>query len=202
MGNWCCKCRSGMDTGVPVGYNEIAQNQPTSHVSSERRTSNSSSYSKTDAPPLNKLVQKQHLKSSIPAPYNGGAQNHEQSHAIENINCNDCNSLEMDDWMMDVSCVKHYLPNAEDLVRHCGNEFHTAVKKGQSNKIRLLAHSGYNIDINECDCCQLTPLMVSAIYGRIECIFALLECGAKADIKDIRGKTAMDYALENNIEGK
>ena len=141
------------------------------------------------------------LETAVPAQYNGIAQNQQTSHAtIENRDCYHCNSLET---AASVSCVKHYLQYAKGRDEHCGNEFHTAVKKGHSNMIRLLAQPDRNIDINECDYYQLTPLMVSVIYSRIKCILVLLECGANMEIKDTEGKTVMDYILEKyREEGK
>ena len=46
---------------------------------------------------------------------------------------------------------------------------------------------------------QLTALMWAAGYGRTETVQALLAAGARTDLKDDRGKTALDIAREGNF---
>ena len=47
---------------------------------------------------------------------------------------------------------------------------------------------------------NLTPLHIAVINRDIELIKLLLSKGAKTDIKDSKGKTAIDYALEKKDE--
>jgi uncharacterized protein len=44
----------------------------------------------------------------------------------------------------------------------------------------------------------LTALMWAAGYGKTETVGLLLNAGARADLKDDRGKTALDIAREEN----
>ncbi|WP_159479245.1 ankyrin repeat domain-containing protein [Chryseobacterium sp. 18068] len=54
-----------------------------------------------------------------------------------------------------------------------------------------------NVDVNK-SCSDTTPLMYAARYGYTDTVKLFLKKGAKKDTKDRQGKTAKDYALENN----
>ena len=75
---------------------------------------------------------------------------------------------------------------------YAAGEGHTAI-------VRLLLGKG--VDPNQAYDNGLTALMWAAGYGRDETVRALLEAGARADVRDNRGKTAADIARERQLPG-
>jgi ankyrin repeat protein len=72
-----------------------------------------------------------------------------------------------------------------------------AAGQGHTEVVLLLLHAG--VDANAILAHQLTALMWAAGYGKTETVQALLAAGAKAELKDDRGKTALDIAREGNF---
>lgn len=67
------------------------------------------------------------------------------------------------------------------------------VKSDSVECLSLLAEAG--ADINAADAAGLTPLMLTASYGRPSRVAGLLALGADASLCDADGKTARDHAL-------
>jgi hypothetical protein len=63
--------------------------------------------------------------------------------------------------------------------------------------VQLLLHAG--VDANTVLAHNLTALMWAAGYGKTETVRALLAAGAKPELRDDRGKTALDLAREGNF---
>jgi ankyrin repeat protein len=63
--------------------------------------------------------------------------------------------------------------------------------------VRLLLGAG--VDPNATYAHALTALMWAAGYGRTDTADALLKAGARVDLRDDRGKTALDIAREENF---
>ena len=75
----------------------------------------------------------------------------------------------------------------DDLCRRPGTHRYCAAAAARRRRCqRGLAH-------------KLTALMWAAGYGRTETVQALLAAGAKPELKDDRGKTALDIAREGNF---
>jgi len=72
-----------------------------------------------------------------------------------------------------------------------------AAGQGRTDIVVLLLRAG--VDPNAIYAHQLTALMWSAGYGKTETVRALLAAGASAELKDDRGKTALDIAREGNF---
>ena len=73
-----------------------------------------------------------------------------------------------------------------------------AAGQGRSEIVVLLLRAG--IDPNAIYAHELTALMWAAGYGKTETMQALLAAGARAELKDDRGKTALDIAREGNFD--
>ena len=71
----------------------------------------------------------------------------------------------------------------------------TAIYKGDLNTVKKFIE--YGADVNE-ESNGMTPLMFAARYNKVETIKYLLEKGAKKDVKDERGYTALKYAEFSN----
>lgn len=72
-----------------------------------------------------------------------------------------------------------------------------AAGQGCTEIVVLLLHAG--VDPNAIYAHDLTALMWAAGYGKTETMQALLAAGAKAELKDDRGKSALDIAREGNF---
>jgi len=72
-----------------------------------------------------------------------------------------------------------------------------AAGQGRTEIVVLLLRAG--VDPNAVYAHDLTALMWSAGYGQTATSQALLAAGAKAELKDDRGKTALDIAREGNF---
>jgi ankyrin repeat protein len=70
-----------------------------------------------------------------------------------------------------------------------------AAGEGHVDVVRQLLALG--VDPNQRYENDLTALMWAAGYGRDDAVKALITAGARADLKDNRGKTAQDIAREN-----
>lgn len=72
-----------------------------------------------------------------------------------------------------------------------------AAGQGRTDIVLLLLHAG--VDPNAILAHQLTALMWAAGYGRTDTVQALLAAGARVELRDDRGKTALDIAREGNF---
>ena len=81
---------------------------------------------------------------------------------------------------------------ATDRIRK--NAMVYAAGEGHTDIVKLLLDAG--VDPNEVYANDLTALMWAAGYGKTETVRALLKAGARADMRDNRGKTALDIARE------
>lgn len=73
-----------------------------------------------------------------------------------------------------------------------------AISKGDITTVKQII--SYGIDINETTNRGMTPLMYAAIYNQSEIAKLLLEKGAKLDMKDKSGSTALDHAKNSGFE--
>jgi hypothetical protein len=72
-----------------------------------------------------------------------------------------------------------------------------AAGQGRTDIVLLLLRAG--VDANALLAHNLTALMWAAGYGKTETVQALLAAGARPELKDDRGKTALDIAREGNF---
>lgn len=70
-----------------------------------------------------------------------------------------------------------------------------SAEEQQTNIIRLLLQHGANP--NSSDHKGETPLMAVATYGNVAALRLLLDSGARADLRDRDGKSALDYARQS-----
>ncbi len=76
---------------------------------------------------------------------------------------------------------------------------HYAATGGHAEIVQLLVeHSAY-IDAQSPN--QTTPLMMAAMYGNTRTLTALLDAGADVSLKNQKGMTALDFALEADRPG-
>lgn len=66
-----------------------------------------------------------------------------------------------------------------------------AIMKGDFETVKKFVE--YGTDVNERSN-GLTPLMIAARYNKVEIVSYLLQNGARAEIKDDHGNTALKYA--------
>jgi len=85
--------------------------------------------------------------------------------------------------------------NAVDQLRKTAMVY--AAGEGRTEVVVLLLHAG--IDANALYAHDLTALMWAAGYGQSATVRALLEAGAQTELKDDRGKSALDIAREGNF---
>ena len=106
----------------------------------------------------------------------------------------------------DLSAIKSYLnETAVDLVinRVAGlngcTPLHEAAIAGQGDVVRLLWEECDTLDLNVRTHRgpALTPLHLAAERGHVECVMALVECGASLEAVDRRFRTVKDVATEN-----
>lgn len=85
---------------------------------------------------------------------------------------------------------KYYQPN---IIDEHGETFVTSmVKSGKVNNLRMLLHSGE--DVNQKNVRGLTPLMLAAMGNYPIVVRRLLEAGADKSITNNDGKTALELA--------
>ena len=77
---------------------------------------------------------------------------------------------------------------------------HRACAGGHLECAKALLGAGADINKQKDD--GWTPLMMAAIYGKIEVVRELLKRGAKKELKDKDGKTAYDMDYKNTAEIK
>jgi ankyrin repeat protein len=81
--------------------------------------------------------------------------------------------------------------------------FHLIVRSGNAELVRILLDK-YEFDINGIGHKGQTPLIIAVSYSEItateEMIQLLLDYGANKEIQDETGKTALDYAVENQYD--
>ncbi|WP_317163834.1 ankyrin repeat domain-containing protein [Flavobacterium phycosphaerae] len=73
----------------------------------------------------------------------------------------------------------------------------TAIYKGDLTTVKKFVE--YGADVNE-ESNGMTPLMFAARYNKVDIIKYLLEKGAKKEVKDERGYTALKYAEFSNSQ--
>lgn len=88
--------------------------------------------------------------------------------------------------------------NVDAVDRLSKNAMTYAAGEGRTEIVRLLLARG--IDPNRTYANDLTALMWAAGYGRTATVKALLDAGARAGLRDNRGKTALDIAREQKHE--
>ncbi|TBX69133.1 ankyrin repeat domain-containing protein [Flavobacterium silvisoli] len=84
---------------------------------------------------------------------------------------------------------------SKEVVMSTNSPLCTAIYKGDLNTVKKFIE--YGADVNE-ESNGMTPLMFAARYNKVEIIKYLLEKGAKKDVKDERGYTALKYAEFSN----
>ena len=72
----------------------------------------------------------------------------------------------------------------------------SAIFANDSSKIRLLL--GQGIDLNDCGCFNIPPLIRAVLYGKSKALQAMIEGGADKNIKDNQGRTALELAKKYN----
>lgn len=72
-----------------------------------------------------------------------------------------------------------------------------AARYGSAETVSYLINNSI-FDINETDKASCTALITAAKYGNTSIVKLLIELGADKSLTDINGKTAFDYAIENN----
>ncbi|MFC7418443.1 ankyrin repeat domain-containing protein [Iodobacter arcticus] len=73
----------------------------------------------------------------------------------------------------------------------------TAVYRNNTEFIKSLIKHGADVNFPDCD--GETPLVLASELGRKEAIIELLRAGASKERKDKHGKTAVNYAKNNEI---
>lgn len=106
----------------------------------------------------------------------------------------------------DLSAIRSYLnETAADLVINkvaglngC-TPLHEAAMAGQGDVVRLLYEECETLDLNVRTQRgpALTPLHLASERGHVECVMALIECGASLKAVDRRCRTVKDVAIEN-----
>ncbi len=89
--------------------------------------------------------------------------------------------------------------NQGDPGRTNTTPLHLASRRGWLNVLDFLVEKGANV--NARGAWELTPLMYAAIFNQSKIASRLITCGADTSLQDVKGKTALDYAVqEKNFE--
>ncbi|OMJ69090.1 hypothetical protein SteCoe_33275 [Stentor coeruleus] len=107
-----------------------------------------------------------------------------------------------------VACINPDTKHLETLIAQCEDlgypdlegrrVVHYAAACTSSRPLEVLVAHGANI--NEMDKKKVTPLMVAAMYNRLETVKFLVQKGASTKIKSREGKSAIHYAADNGCE--
>lgn len=89
--------------------------------------------------------------------------------------------------------------NVEMTLPYGKNALTFAAQYHNYNAVRYLIENSY-YDVNECDNNGDTALISAAKYSEKDIVELLLCLGADKKVTDVNGKTAFDYAIENNDE--
>jgi ankyrin repeat protein len=82
-----------------------------------------------------------------------------------------------------------------NIKNHTCNNLHEAASNGDIDKIEMFLKKGSYINQKTPDD-MLTPLMCASMENHVNAVKFLIESGARLDIKDRQGKTALCYAVE------
>lgn len=106
----------------------------------------------------------------------------------------------------DLSAIRSYLNETltETVINKAGGvngctPLHEAAMAGRGDVIRLLTEESdsLNLNVRTQRGPASTPLHLAAERGHVECVMALIECGALLEVFDRRCRTAKDVAAEN-----
>ena len=106
----------------------------------------------------------------------------------------------------DLSAIRSYLNETltERVINKAGGTngctpLHEAAMAGRGDVIRLLTEESdsLNLNVRTQRGPASTPLHLAAERGHIECVMALIECGALLDVCDRRCRTPKDVAAES-----
>ena len=79
--------------------------------------------------------------------------------------------------------------------KHGNTALHYAVRRGLGSCDILLCLVKNGADVDACTNDNCTPLMTASEYGHVNVVTFLLEHGAKMDLQDRKGNTALHYAV-------
>ena len=85
--------------------------------------------------------------------------------------------------------------NQKELVYNTNTPLCNAIAKGDLQTVKKFIEYGVNVNDTSNG---LTPLMMAARYNKVEIIKMLLDNGAKTNIEDEKGFTALQYATLSN----
>ena len=106
----------------------------------------------------------------------------------------------------DLSAIRSYLNETltETVINKAGGAngctpLHEAAMAGRGDVIRLLTEESdsLNLNVRTQRGPASTALHLAAERGHVECVMALIECGALLEVFDRRCRTAKDVAAEN-----
>ena len=106
----------------------------------------------------------------------------------------------------DLSAIRSYLNETltERVINKAGGSngctpIHEAAMAGRGDVIQLLTEESdsLNLNVRTLRGPASTPLHLAAERGHVECVMALIECGALLDVCDRRCRTAKEVAAEN-----
>ena len=100
----------------------------------------------------------------------------------------------------DINTLKEIIPKESmttcfDTKRGTGNYLEIAIVEGSLKSFKYFIENGANIE-QVCD--NKTPLMLAAKYNELNMVEYIIKAGANLDFVSIKGKTALDYAIEYN----
>jgi len=87
--------------------------------------------------------------------------------------------------------------NVSELTKSTVNPFCISIVKGDIETVKKLIELG--TDVNE-KSNGMTPLMIASRYNRVEIVELLLKNGANINLKDSKGKTALQHAERSNAK--